>query len=399
MIRRIFAATTLFILIVSLPLTALGVDRNEKLLKGDKDSYVLELQKELFTQGYLKMNPTGYYGTDTEAAVMAFQKKNGLKVDGKAGPETRKKLLGAKYAPIAEVRNVPSESVQDTQGYEALYPGDKGTDVEKLQQRLMDMGYYTYDKLTGYFGPATQSGVESFQRVNKLKVDGIAGGETLKLLYSGAAKNYTMTQGDRGDDVKAMQKKLISLGYLGGSATGYFGTTTEEVVKVFQQQHGLSADGKAGKNTLTVLNSPSALKNPGKAISAAPGEKLSPIDKMIEYSKTLQGKRYVLGGNGPSVFDCSGYVRYVLKNVGVVLPRTSYDQSKVVKYKTIDSIGDLSKGDLMFFKTSSKEIGHVGIYLGGSKFIHCAPGVGVKIETLAPGKYYYERFRWGKRIF
>ena len=53
-------------------------------------------------------------------------------------------------------------------------------------------------------------------------------------------------------------------------------------------------------------------------------------DKVIEFAKTLLGKPYVWGAEGPSSFDCSGYTQYVFKkSVGISLPRVSRDQAKV----------------------------------------------------------------------
>lgn len=59
--------------------------RSQVLMRGDKDEWVTELQEALHEKGYLKVNPTGYFGTDTQAAVMAFQKDGNITVDGKAG--------------------------------------------------------------------------------------------------------------------------------------------------------------------------------------------------------------------------------------------------------------------------------------------------------------------------
>ena len=56
-------------------------------------------------------------------------------------------------------------------------------------------------------------------------------------------------------------------------------------------------------------------------------------DKVIEFAKTLLGKPYVWGAEGPSSFDCSGYTQYVFKkSVGISLPRVSREQAKFGKY-------------------------------------------------------------------
>jgi cell wall-associated NlpC family hydrolase len=89
------------------------------------------------------------------------------------------------------------------------------------------------------------------------------------------------------------------------------------------------------------------------------------------------GKPYVFGAEGPNSFDCSGLVCYVYAQIGVRLPRVTYEQ---VSCGRGVSPGQLAAGDLVFFRHN----GHVGIYLGGGWFIH-APHTGdvVKISALS----------------
>ncbi len=79
----------------------------------------------------------------------------------------------------------------------------------------------------------------------------------------------TLQVGDKGDLVRAMQEKLIEYGYLEGEADGAYGNQTRRAVQAFQYQHGLSVDGIAGRNTLTVLYE-------SKEIRMAPGTELTP---------------------------------------------------------------------------------------------------------------------------
>ena len=64
----------------------------------------------------------------------------------------------------------------------------------------------------------------------------------------------TLYNGSTGEEVKALQQKLIDLGYLEGTADGIFGNKTEKAVRRFQWKNGMSADGLAGKKTLAALN-------------------------------------------------------------------------------------------------------------------------------------------------
>lgn len=77
-----------------------------------------------------------------------------------------------------------------------------------------------------------------------------------------AASSYqTLKMGDKNDDVKKMQDRLLKLGYIGAeSCTGYFGDYTQKVVKRFQKKAGLTQTGIADNETLTRLYADDAPK-------------------------------------------------------------------------------------------------------------------------------------------
>ena len=64
----------------------------------------------------------------------------------------------------------------------------------------------------------------------------------------------TLEYGSRGSDVLTLQKALLSLGFDPGSLDGKFGRGTETAVKLYQESKKLTADGKAGNLTLTVVH-------------------------------------------------------------------------------------------------------------------------------------------------
>lgn len=68
-----------------------------------------------------------------------------------------------------------------------LSSGSRGEKVEELQKRLQALGYYS-GEIDGQFGPGTRDAVVAFQRNNGLEADGLAGTETLNVLYSQNAK-------------------------------------------------------------------------------------------------------------------------------------------------------------------------------------------------------------------
>jgi cell wall-associated NlpC family hydrolase len=96
------------------------------------------------------------------------------------------------------------------------------------------------------------------------------------------------------------------------------------------------------------------------------------------------GCPYVWAGESPKGFDCSGFVMYVYKQVGVSLPHSSrlqYGCGKAV------SRGELQPGDLVFFHNP---ISHVGIYIGDGQMIHAAgTGKGVRIGDVGARDDYY----------
>lgn len=62
-----------------------------------------------------------------------------------------------------------------------------------------------------------------------------------------------ITQGNRGDTVRTIQRKLKNWGYYKGTVDGIFGPQTKEAVKYFQRKNGLKVDGIVGDKTLAAL--------------------------------------------------------------------------------------------------------------------------------------------------
>lgn len=70
---------------------------------------------------------------------------------------------------------------------EILKVGSIGVDVIRLQKRLIELKYLD-GKADGKFGNGTKEALIDFQQSNQLSADGIAGDNTLKLIYSDKAK-------------------------------------------------------------------------------------------------------------------------------------------------------------------------------------------------------------------
>jgi hypothetical protein len=119
---------------------------------------------------------------------------------------------------------------------------------------------------------------------------------------------------------------------------------------------------------------------------------------IIDFARTALGVSYKWGGTDMrSGIDCSGLVQAVYGHYGIHLPRVTYDQINTGASVPVDR---LQAGDLVFFDTDKKTAGpdHVGIYIGGGKFIH-APRTGdvVKISSLTDS-FYMNRWMGGRRV-
>ncbi|CAB3799809.1 C40 family peptidase [Pararobbsia alpina] len=112
---------------------------------------------------------------------------------------------------------------------------------------------------------------------------------------------------------------------------------------------------------------------------------------------SLVGVPYRWGGNTPDAgFDCSGLVRYVVARAARVdLPRTTAEMSLVGHSIEPDEV---APGDLIFFNTTGRPHSHVGIYVGGYRFVN-APSTGgtVRIDYIS-NPYWAKRFDGIRRV-
>ena len=109
----------------------------------------------------------------------------------------------------------------------------------------------------------------------------------------------------------------------------------------------------------------------------------------------LRGTPYRNGGNDPSGFDCSGFVKYVFEQNGISVPRKVEDQYRAGKQ--IDA-RQLEPGDLVFFTTVSPGASHVGIVIGGDEFVHAPSSTGqVRVERLS-ATYWSARLVGARRV-
>ena len=163
--------------------------------------------------------------------------------------------------------------------------------------------------------------------------------------------------------------------YIIGLNNGWFKVIYKETICYIRSDFltltELPYENKASANTpkyfrhgVSIGPGPSASRA-GSSASAVPGVTGSQI--LTEARKYL-GCPYVAGGASPSGFDCSGFVYYVLKQVGLSpyrTPASQFTQGIAVEK------ADLQAGDIVFFSSNSgRSLTHVGVYAGNGQFIH-----------------------------
>jgi len=107
----------------------------------------------------------------------------------------------------------------------------------------------------------------------------------------------------------------------------------------------------------------------------------------VKVAKKQLRKKYRWGGTSPRTgFDCSGLTQYAYRTAKIKLPRTASAQYQHTKRVALSKI---QTGDLIFFHTrrTRARVNHVGIYLGGGRFIH-APRKGKRVSVAKLNKYW-----------
>jgi len=138
-------------------------------------------------------------------------------------------------------------------------------------------------------------------------------------------------------------------------------------------------------------------------LSAAPAQSLSgqvrdTASGLVISAMNFIGVRYRRGGESVEQgFDCSGFTRHVFEtSLGLLLPHRADQQARDKALSKV-ARADLQPGDLVFFNTMRRAFSHVGIYIGGGKFIH-APRTGseVRVEDMHE-TYWARRFNGARR--
>jgi N-acetylmuramoyl-L-alanine amidase len=182
-----------------------------------------------------------------------------------------------------------------------LRRGDTGPAVAEIQAALAGLGLLHGPPPHAEYDEATEQAVRVFQQRRGLSVDGLVGPETYRAIN--AARHRL---GDRllslsaghlfvGDDVAALQDRLLELGFDAGRVDGVFGERTEAALRSFQREYGLLADGSCGPQTLR------ALRQLGRLVVGGRPQQLRESEALHRSGSSLAGKIVVIdpGHGGP----------------------------------------------------------------------------------------------------
>ena len=355
------------------------------------------IEKKYILTGLVASSIMLHTGMSTAFADTEYRVITGDAVNFRSGPSTSYSSIGKfnkgdKVEYLGESGSWVKVKYSSKTGY--VYGTYVGEDTSNTTTK-----YVNATSLNFRSGPSTSysiigsiskgSKVEVISTSNgwsKIKYDGKTGYVSSKYLTSSAPESSTTT---------TKYVNATTLNVRSGPSTSYsvIGSLSNgskvEVISTSNGWSKINYNGKTGYVSSQYLSS-SATNNSTSTSSSA--------SKVISYAKTLLGKPYVWGAQGPSSFDCSGFTYYVFKNAAnVTLPRVSKDQST---YGTYVSKSNLKVGDLIFFDTSGANDGnvsHVGIYLGNNEFIHASSSKG-KVVISQMSSYYNGAYVNARRV-
>ena len=261
-----------------------GTDTSDyvELRRGDRDgddsANIITLQNKLIELGYLRDTADGVFGANTESAVAAFQRSNGLTETGTADAATQRLLYSGQELVSASNSTDPESIIYRTQeklslwGFLAAEPdGVAGSQTNeavaafKEYLREYEKQYPTPSPeptatpVPGSFGNEAIAVDTPIVKEDETRIDGhllaYVDGEYEFQIY-----RQTVANGDSGDEVTRVQRRLYQLKYL-PIVDGAFGPSTERSLLYFQRKNGLNQTAVADEATQRVLFSSDAIES------------------------------------------------------------------------------------------------------------------------------------------
>lgn len=124
---------------------------------------------------------------------------------------------------------------------------------------------------------------------------------------------------------------------------------------------------------------------------------------IIRTAHTLMGVPYLWAGTSSKGVDCSGFMRTVLFMHDIIIPRDASQQAYVGEHiDIVPDFGNLQPGDLIFFGRKAtperkERVVHVGMYIGGKRFIHSQGDV--RISSFDPADPLFDEYNLGRLLF
>ena len=261
-----------------------GTDTSDyaELQRGDRDgddsANIITLQNKLIELGYLRDTADGVFGANTESAVAAFQRSNGLTETGTADAATQRLLYSDQELVSASKSTDPESVIYRTQeklsiwGFLAAEPdGIAGSQtneaVAAFKQYLREYEKQyptpspepTATPVPGSFGDEAIAVDMPIVKEDETKIDehllAYVDGEYEFQIY-----RQTVANGDSGDEVTRVQRRLYQLKYL-PIVDGAFGPSTERSLLYFQRKNGLNQTAVADEATQRLLFSSAAIES------------------------------------------------------------------------------------------------------------------------------------------
>ncbi|PRY45877.1 N-acetylmuramoyl-L-alanine amidase [Umezawaea tangerina] len=175
-----------------------------------------------------------------------------------------------------------------------LRRGDVGPDVADIRSTLTKIGLLSDPQASPVFDLSVEHAVRAFQQQRGLITDGIVGPATYRALRDATFRlgdrplAYLIAQPVTGDDVFALQERLLEMGYDAGRANGEFGQQTEQALRSFQRDYGLTIDGMCGPNTVRALRQLQPKVRGGRPVF------LREQERVRKAGPRLSGKRIII---------------------------------------------------------------------------------------------------------